>query len=90
LFTLILLAVYVIGLRVVARRYYARKHGILLSVGGVGAMRAALVGMAWPVTMWLAEVRNPPRCSHHNHVLERNRLRAEIELVEELRREEER
>jgi hypothetical protein len=88
LFTLILVIVYLVGLRVVGRRYFARRHGLLWRRGDIGGMRAALVGMAWPVTVWLPTVRQPELCSHHNHVLQRNQLRAEIEMVEQLRRDE--
>lgn len=88
MFTLIVVVGYLIALRVVGRRYYARKHGVLARPGGVGTMGAGLVGLAWPITVWMTSVRNPSLCSHHSHVLARNQLRAEIELVEQLRREE--
>ena len=88
MFTVILVVGYFVGLRIVGRRYFARRHGVLLRFGESGSTGALVVGMAWPVTMWMQSVRQPEVCSHHHHVLRRNQLRAEIEMVEQLRRDE--
>jgi hypothetical protein len=50
-------------------------------------MRAALVGMAWPVTAWLPSVRHPQLCGHHRHVLERARYMEQVRVVERLKNE---
>ncbi|WP_328324044.1 hypothetical protein OHA70_32310 [Kribbella sp. NBC_00382] len=88
MFTAILVFGYFVGVRIVGRRYFARRHGVGLRFGESGMMGATLVGAGWPVTMWLESVRQPDACSHHHHVLRRNQLRAEISMVEQLRRDE--
>jgi hypothetical protein len=84
-FWISLLVVHLIGHRVVARRYFARRHGVSLEKGEPGVLGAALVGFAWPVTMFLDSTRNPEPCNHHRHILEHARLMAEIEVIDELR-----
>jgi hypothetical protein len=88
MFVFICFVVYFITSVVVGRRYYARRHGVLISPGAAGSVTAAYIGFAWPVTIWMEAVREPSLCGHHQHVLRRNQLRAEIEMVEQLRREE--
>jgi hypothetical protein len=69
-FFLSLLVVHLIGTRIVARRYFARRHGVSLEKGEQGTLGAVLVGMAWPASIFLESVRNPVRCNHHRHILE--------------------
>jgi hypothetical protein len=88
LFTVILVIGYFVGVRIVGRRYFARRHGVSLRFGEAGSMGATMVAAGWPVTMWLQSVRQPEICAHHHHVLQRNQLRAEITMVEQLRRDE--
>jgi hypothetical protein len=71
----------------VGSRYYARRHGIGWVPGGQGVNIAAWIGLTWPVTLWLSWVRDPKMCNHHRHVLEHARVRAEIEQVEEFKRQ---
>ena len=82
-----LVIAYLVGVRIVARRYFARRHGVSLETGEVGVMRAVWVGSFWPIAIWLPAVRSPGRCSHHKHVIERARMIEEIRLVEQLRNE---
>jgi hypothetical protein len=86
-FIAVLVIAYFVGVRIVARRYFARRHGVSLEQGEPGGYRAAMVGAAWPVTAWLAAVRHPQQCSHHRHVLQHARLVQEIELVEQLKQD---
>jgi hypothetical protein len=82
-----LVIAYFVGVRIVARRYFARRHGVSLEKGDVGGMRAAMVGAVWPISMWLPTVQHPARCSHHRHVLEHARILEEIRLVDQLKQE---
>jgi hypothetical protein len=79
---------YLIGLRVVARRYFARRHGVSLERGETGMMGAVWLGVIWPIAVWLPAVRRPSPCRHHRHVLERERIRRELQTVELLRGQE--
>jgi hypothetical protein len=83
-----LVLAYLIGLRVVARRYFARRHGVSFEQHETGAGRAALLGAIWPIAAWLPAVRRPSPCRHHRHVLERERMRREFEAVELIRGQE--
>ena len=83
-----LVLAYLIGLRVVARRYFARRHGVSLEIGERGTMGAVWLGVLWPIAAWLPAVRRPSPCRHHRHVLERERIRREIQAVELLRGQE--
>jgi hypothetical protein len=80
-----LILVYVVGVRYVARRYFARRHGLSLEKGELGVLSASWIGAAWPVAIFLPTVREPELCSHHRHVLERNNLRAQIDQANRLR-----
>ena len=83
-----LVLVYLVGVRVVARRYFARRHGVSLERGEAGMTWAVWLGAVWPISAWLPTVRRPLLCSHHRHVLERERTRRELEAVELLKRQE--
>jgi uncharacterized protein YqgC (DUF456 family) len=67
-----LLVVHLIGTRIVARRYFARRHGVSLENGEPGSFRAVLVGMAWPASIFVEATRSPERCNHHGHILGRD------------------
>jgi len=77
-----LVLAYLIGLRVVARRYFARRHGVSLERGETGTIGAVWLGALWPIAAWLPAVRRPSPCRHHKHVLERERIRRELQAVE--------
>jgi hypothetical protein len=79
---------YLIGLRLVARRYFLRRHGVTIQGGDQGALFAAMVGLFWPVTLLLAATREPAFCDHGRHVLARGRIMEEIRQIEEIRRRE--
>jgi hypothetical protein len=83
-----LVLAYLVGLRVVARRYFGRRHGVSLERGESGTFGAVWVGALWPITVWLPAVRRLSPCGHHRHVLQRERIRLELEAVELLKREE--
>jgi hypothetical protein len=79
---------YFVGVRVVARRYFARRHGVSLERGEAGMMSAVWLGAIWPLAVWLPAVRHPSLCGHHRHVLERERMRQELETVNLLKLQE--
>jgi hypothetical protein len=70
----------------VGRRYFARRHGVGIVKGDTGVTTAGLIGLLWPVTLFMPDVRNPKMCSHHRHVLEHARLVEEFRAAEELKR----
>jgi hypothetical protein len=51
-------------------------------------MGAVWLGVIWPIAVWLPAVRRPSPCRHHRHVLERERIRRELQTVELLRGQE--
>ncbi len=81
-----LFVIHAIGTRIVARRYFARRHGVSFEKGEQGTLWAVWVGAAWPVSIFLEPVRNPVRCNHHRHILEHARIMDEIDRVDALRR----
>lgn len=77
--------VWLLGGIVWSRVYFGRRHGVKFQSGlyGVfipGQLAAVVVGMAWPVTIF--SHWNPEWCSHPEHVLARDQIRAEIEETE--------
>lgn len=82
-----LLVVHLVGTRVTARRYFARRHGVSLEKGEQGMLGAVLVGMAWPVSIFLESTRRPERCNHHRHILQNARMIDEIDRVEAIKRQ---
>jgi hypothetical protein len=84
-FVLALVIVYLIGVRVVARRYFVRRHGVSLERGEPGGLRAAWVGGAWPITMWLPSIKQPPRCNHRRHLLHHAQMLNELEALDRIR-----
>ncbi len=82
-----LVLAYLVAMRYVGRRYFAHRHGVSLEKGEVGVLSAGMIGVVWPITIFLPGVREPELCSHHRHVLQRNSLRAEADHVNELRRQ---
>ncbi|WIX87767.1 hypothetical protein [Amycolatopsis sp. DG1A-15b] len=82
--------IYLIAATVVAKWYFARRHGVAPSKGDTGTVTAGLVGLAWPLSVWLPQVRRPEPCGHHGHVLGRQQVRQEMQAVEELKRGRER
>ncbi len=83
---LISVLVYLIAATCVAKWYFARRHGVVPSKGDTGTMTAGVIGLAWPLSVWFPQVRRPEPCGHHRHVLSRERVRQEIQSVEELKR----
>ena len=82
------MVLYLIAMRVVAQRYFARRHGVPLERGEPGWMAAAHIGLAWPLTVWMEQVRRPDLCGHVRHVEQRNRVLAQLRRAEEMRRQE--
>jgi hypothetical protein len=87
-FVFVCVVLYLIGIRIVARRYFRLRHGLSAESGEQGVLAAGLVGLIWPITAFIPAVRQPEFCGHHRHVLRREQLRAELERVVELRRRE--
>ncbi len=58
-----------------ARRYYRRRHGVRPYPGAPGLWAASYIGMVWPITTFLAGVRDPALCYDPVHVQARNRAR---------------
>ena len=81
---------YFIGVRITGRRYYARRHGLSFERNGLSSNVAGLLAMLWPVTLLIPQVRAPELCSHHTHVVTRERLLQQLEaeqaLIEQNRR----
>jgi hypothetical protein len=81
---------YFIGVRIVGRRYYALRHGLPFERNGLGSNVAGMLAMLWPMTLLIPQIRTPELCSHHSHVVRRERTRqqleAELALVEQDRR----
>ncbi|WP_328855431.1 hypothetical protein OHB01_12915 [Microbispora hainanensis] len=67
--------VYLVISIAMAKRYYLRRHGVPGSTGGPGTGTAGYIGLAWPITIFLARVRNPSPCYHMVHIAARNRAR---------------
>jgi len=82
-----LVLIYLGGLRYVARRYFARRHGVSLEKGEQGVLSASMIGAAWPLTVFLSSVREPTMCGHHRHVLRHAQLTEEIRRADEVRRQ---
>lgn len=71
------IAYFVVG-RFVASRYAERRHGMATtSLFDPGAIGAALVGLAWPATMFMERVRHPQPCDDRECLLLRARVIAE-------------
>jgi hypothetical protein len=77
--------IYVVGLRVVARRYYLRRHRVVIQPHSTGSMNAALIGSVWPAVIWFPAVRNPEQCDHALHILESARREEDARRANELR-----
>jgi hypothetical protein len=81
---------YFIGVRITGRRYYALRHGLPFETNGSGSNVAGLLAMLWPVTLLIPQIRAPELCSHHTHVVRRERARQQLEgelaLIEQDRR----
>lgn len=71
---LVLVLAYIVGMRIVARRYFIHRHGVSFEKGEQGTVGAGLVGLAWPIALLIPSVRRPERCNHHRHILEHARL----------------
>lgn len=76
---------YFVGVRIVGRRYFLRRHGVSIDRGGPGRIQSFGIGAIWPVSIFLEPVRNPNRCSHYSHVLEHDRIMSEIERFNEIK-----
>jgi hypothetical protein len=85
----LLILVWALGTRIFGRRYFGLKHGVPYSSGELGTIEAALMGAAWPATLWSSSFRDPPSCSHRNHLLASERARNEVQEAERIRRERE-
>jgi hypothetical protein len=91
IFVITLIVSYLIGVRVTARRYYLRRHGVPIESSTIGRGVAGYVGIIWPAALFFEPLKNPQLCMHFSHVEQRQALRAEIErhnqLLEHERRE---
>lgn len=76
---------YLIGVRIVGRRYFLRRHGVSIESGGPGKIETVMISAIWPVSIFLEPVRNPNRCNHYSHVLEHDRIMSEIERFNEIK-----
>jgi hypothetical protein len=84
-FIIITILIYIIMSSYTAKRYYLRRHGVTPQRGEPGTSTAGMIGLLWPITLFLESVREPTRCSHHRHVLERARIMEEIGVVDQQR-----
>jgi hypothetical protein len=85
-FLIALVVAYFIGVRVVARRYFVRRHGVSLEKGEKGMTEALAIAAIWPVTIFVDSVKNPTRCNHHRHILQNNRIMSEINQITDMKR----
>src|SRR5690242_14775183 len=56
-FWIILVVAYLVGARVVARRYFARSNGASHEMGETGVFGVALVGLVWPASILIESTR---------------------------------
>jgi hypothetical protein len=64
---LILFIGYMAMATITTKRYYWRRHGVVPTPDATGLFFAGQIGFAWPVTIFLASVQNPPPCMHLGH-----------------------
>lgn len=82
-----LAVVWLVGVIIWTRGYLRRRCGVdygwfrTISIWEPGAIRAVLVGITWPVTIFLAT--NPAPCHHRSHELARAEARARFEAEEQ-------
>jgi hypothetical protein len=86
LFIVLLFVIYFGVAIFTTKRYFLRRHSVLFRQGDRGTVQAIVVGLLWPAMLWSETTRNPPECDHHHHILQRARIREEIEQVERYRR----
>ncbi|MFD1151168.1 hypothetical protein [Saccharothrix hoggarensis] len=72
------MVLYFIIMRIVGRRYFGRRHGVPAEPHEQGMAAAGAIGLAWPVTIWLPQVRDPEPCVHIKHIRQREHTRDEI------------
>lgn len=64
-------AIWFIGYIICGRTYYRRRCGISAAPGRPGVFTAAIPSFIWPVMLFTEGYRNPPLCTHPEHVLGR-------------------
>jgi hypothetical protein len=55
--------------------------------GEPGTAMAGLIGLLWPLTLWIEGIRNPRSCNHRAHLAERSRLMMEISSAQGIERD---
>jgi hypothetical protein len=50
-----------------ARHYYRQRHGVPLAHDDRGVIGAYLIGLAWPITVFLHQVQDPRPCADPEH-----------------------
>lgn len=83
--------IWIVGVIIFGRRYYARRHGVRLDDSNkysIGSIAAALVGAAWPITIFSPAFRSPQLCTCPDHLLARQQQRRYEDSVREALREE--
>lgn len=68
--------------------YSVRRHGIVPSNLDSGLIGASLIGVIWPLAIFLPALRSPQPCTCREHVLARQQERLEDERFQEALRQE--
>lgn len=85
----ILFAIWFIGYIISGRSYYRRRCGTSAGPGKPGLLTAVMPSLIWPFMLFNERYRNPPLCTHSEHVLGRQRA-AEVNARVQARIREER
>jgi len=85
----ILLVIWFAGYIISGRVYYRRRCGTSAAPGKPGLFTAMMPSLIWPVMLFTEGYRNPPLCTHREHVLGRQRA-ADVEARVQARIREER
>jgi hypothetical protein len=62
-----LIAGYLVLAWYMARHYYRQRHGVPLAHEDRGVIGAYLIGLAWPITVFLHQMQNPRPCADPEH-----------------------
>ena len=79
-FVIAIVVAYLVVAVVITKRYFLRRHSVIITQGDRGAAAAMFVGLAWPLTIWSSSVRNPELCQHRHHVQQRSEILRQLNM----------
>ena len=79
----ILFVIYMVGGYWYTLLWFSRRHGVVFDKSDSGAYSAVLVGVIWPIAIFVPSIKYPQLCTHSHHVLARQQQRSEEESVRE-------